>query len=56
MKLEELRGKIIPVLRRYEVKRASVFGPFVRGEEKEESDIDVLVEFRGRRAFLTLQD
>lgn len=36
----------------YGVKRIGVFGSYVRGEQKEESDIDVLVEFeRGKKTF-----
>ncbi len=41
-KLEELK----PLLKkRFKVKRIGVFGSFTRGEQKEESDLDVLVEF-----------
>jgi len=36
--------KILPILKRYGVKRAAVFGSFVRGESKKKSDIDILVE------------
>jgi len=54
MELDEIKEKIIPVLRRYDVKRASVFGSFARGEEKEESDIDILVEFKGEKSLLDL--
>ena len=32
---------------RYRVKSIAIFGSYVRGEEKEESDIDLLVEFNG---------
>ena len=49
MKLEEIKNRIIPVLKRYDVKRASIFGSFVRGEEREDSDIDILVEFEGEK-------
>ena len=35
---EELR-------KRYKVKDMGIFGSFVRGEEKEKSDLDILVEF-----------
>jgi predicted nucleotidyltransferase len=31
---------------RFGVERIGIFGSFVRGEEKPESDVDVLVEFR----------
>ncbi|MEM2914561.1 MAG: nucleotidyltransferase family protein [Candidatus Bathyarchaeia archaeon] len=54
MELEQIKDKIIPVLRRYDVKRASVFGSFVRGEEREDSDIDILVEFEGEKSLLDL--
>ncbi|MBS7611364.1 nucleotidyltransferase family protein [Candidatus Bathyarchaeota archaeon] len=54
MELEQVKDKIIPVLRRYGVKRASVFGSFARGEEKEDSDIDILVEFEGEKSLLDL--
>lgn len=54
MELEGLKKKIIPVLERYEVNRAAVFGSFVRGEQKEESDIDILVEFKGEKSLLDL--
>jgi len=54
MKLEEIKVKIIPVLRRYDVRKASIFGSFVKGEEREDSDIDILVEFKGEKSLLDL--
>lgn len=44
MNVEEIKRKIMPVLRKYGVKRASIFGSVVRGELREDSDIDILVE------------
>jgi len=44
MNIEEIKRKIIPILRKYGVKRASIFGSAVRGEMREDSDIDILVE------------
>ena len=39
------------------VRRIGVFGSFVRGEEREASDIDILIEFEeGRRSFDTYMD
>ncbi len=35
---EELR-------RKYKIKEIGIFGSFVRGENKKESDVDILVEF-----------
>jgi len=42
------------VLKRYDVKRAAFFGSFVRGEQKGDSDIDILVEFEGEKSLLDL--
>jgi len=54
MELEEIRNKIIPVLQRHDIKRAAIFGSFVREEQKEDSDIDILVEFKGEKSLLDL--
>jgi predicted nucleotidyltransferase len=42
--IDGIRKKITPILKRYGVKRAGVFGSCARGEMKEDSDIDILVE------------
>lgn len=52
--IAEIKDKIINALRRNDVKRASLFGSVVRGELTDESDIDILVEFRGRKSLLDL--
>ncbi len=52
--VEEIRDKIVGVLRKHGVKKASLFGSIVRGELKDESDIDILVEFEGRKSLLDL--
>jgi len=44
-RFDELREKVLPVLKPY-VRRISVFGSFARGEETDESDIDLLVELK----------
>ena len=48
MTKEEIKNKILAnkeVLESYKVKSISLFGSFVRNEQKEGSDIDFLVEF-----------
>jgi len=43
----------------YKVKTIAVFGSYVRGEQKEESDVDILVEFNepiGFFKFIELED
>ena len=51
-KIEEIKGKILPVLKKYGVRRAGVFGSVVRGEIKEDSDVDILVEIEARMSLL----
>jgi predicted nucleotidyltransferase len=42
---------------RFGVERIGIFGSFVRGEEKQESDVDILVEFReGEKTFDNYMD
>lgn len=54
MKKDEIKTKVIEVLRKHEVKKAALFGSIVRGEVTEESDIDLLIEFEGRKSLLDL--
>ena len=42
--IEEIKKKTLPILKRYGVTKAALFGSSVRGEMKEGSDIDILVE------------
>ena len=44
MKLEEIQKKIRPILQEHGIKRASVFGSVARGDERTNSDVDLLVE------------
>ncbi|MEK6873255.1 MAG: nucleotidyltransferase family protein [Nanoarchaeota archaeon] len=42
--IEKIKMKIIPVLKEYKVTRAGIFGSYARGEQKKNSDVDILVE------------
>ena len=52
--IEGIREKILPIFKRYDVVRAAIFGSFARGEMKESSDIDILVEFEGEKSLIDL--
>jgi len=52
--IEELREKVAIPMRRRGVIRAGVFGSLARGEAKEGSDIDFLVEFEKGRSLVDL--
>ena len=58
-KLEEIKRKLKelePLLReRFGVSRLGIFGSYLRREEKKESDLDILVEFK-ESADLSLLD
>ena len=44
--LKETLKRFKPILKeKFKVKEIGIFGSYVRGEESEESDVDVLVEF-----------
>jgi predicted nucleotidyltransferase len=51
---KEIFEKIIQVLKNHGVKKIFVFGSYVRGEEKPQSDIDIIVEFLGRKSLLDI--
>lgn len=42
--IKEIKPKILKVLRKNNVKRAGIFGSYSRGEQKKNSDIDILIE------------
>jgi hypothetical protein len=42
--IEQIKQKILPILRRYGAKKAALFGSCIRGEMTPDSDVDILVE------------
>ncbi|NPA62522.1 MAG: nucleotidyltransferase family protein [Methanococci archaeon] len=54
MNINEIKRKITPILLKHGVKRASIFGSYARNEQKETSDIDILVEFDKKKSLLDL--
>ena len=45
---------MLKILRKNEVQKASLFGSYARGDAKKNSDIDLLVKFKGRKSLLDL--
>ncbi len=42
--IEKIKSKIVKVLKKHGVVRAGIFGSYARGENKKNSDVDILVE------------
>ena len=41
---EELVKKLIPIFERYPIKRAALFGSYAKGEQSNDSDVDILLD------------
>ena len=51
-KIERIKLKALPILKKYGVTKAGIFGSYATGKNKKNSDIDILIEFNG--SLLTL--
>lgn len=52
--IEKIKNKILPILKQAGVKRSSLFGSYVRGDQVKQSDIDILVELPKGSSLLDL--
>ena len=42
--VEKIRLQLLPVFKKYNVKQAILFGSYAKGEERENSDVDIMVD------------
>lgn len=54
MRIEKIKNKILPILKQAGVKKSSIFGSYVRGDQTKSSDIDILVELPEDSSLLDL--
>lgn len=52
--VKKVTGKVLPILKDAGVKKSSLFGSYVRGDYREDSDIDILVELPKGSSLLDL--
>lgn len=52
--LRDIRRKAVPILKKNGVIKAGIFGSYAIGKARKESDIDILVEFSGKKSLLDL--
>ena len=46
--IEKIKSKIVPVLKKNKITRAGIFGSYSRGEQKKDSDIDIVVNIKDK--------
>ena len=49
--LEKIKEIVTPIFKANNIEFAGVFGSFARGEQKADSDVDILVKFAGSPTF-----
>ncbi|MBL7156309.1 MAG: nucleotidyltransferase family protein [Candidatus Pacebacteria bacterium] len=54
MTVQNIKRKIVPILKRQGVIKAALFGSYVTGEAKKNSDIDLLVSLQRNKTLLDL--
>ena len=54
MVIQEIRRIITPILQKNDVAFAGIFGSRARGEERADSDVDLLVTFKRQKGLLEL--
>ena len=52
--LEKLKKIALPILKKASITHSSIFGSVARGEHRSDSDIDILIEFQGKKTLFDL--
>jgi len=52
--MDKIIEKLIYILKKHGAKKIEIFGSYARGEQRETSDLDVIVEFEKRKSLLEL--
>jgi len=50
--IQEIKEKITPILQRYGIEKAAIFGSLAKGKAKINSDVDILVEIKSDMSLL----
>lgn len=56
MNILSIKEQAAPILEKYGVIRASLFGSVARGEDTEKSDVDILVEVSDKKSLFDMMD
>jgi uncharacterized protein len=47
--IQEIKRKAVPLLKKYGVVKAGIFGSYARGEQNKKSDVDMLIQVRRKK-------
>jgi uncharacterized protein len=51
---KKTKEKIVKILKKNDVVKAGIFGSYARGDQKKDSDIDILIQFKGEKDLFDL--
>ena len=54
--IDEIKAKIEPIAKRYNVSKVYLFGSYARGEEDENSDIDIALEIEDESHYMDVYE
>ncbi len=54
LKIAQIKKIAVPILKKNGVVKAGIFGSYARGEEQGQSDIDFLIDIRGKKSLLDI--
>ena len=52
--IDEIKAKIIPIAKQYNLSKVYLFGSYARGEEDENSDIDIALEIEDESRYMDI--
>ncbi len=52
--IDEIKEKVSPVAKKYNIEKVYLFGSYARGEATEKSDVDLLIEFTKLKGLFAL--
>ena len=52
--LDDIEAKIIPIAKQYNLSKVYLFGSYARGEEDENSDIDIALELKDVSKYMAI--
>ncbi|MDR0462198.1 MAG: nucleotidyltransferase domain-containing protein [Christensenellaceae bacterium] len=54
--IKDIKAYVTEIAKVYDIRRVSLFGSYAKGEQTQESDIDLLVDFGDKATYLTVFD